>query len=59
MAGWHVNNEPFALSSGHPLKRIRHLCMMPTRYKYRPCHTHEVQELNSAFFYALQALKDF
>ena len=36
MPGWHVDNEAFQLSSGHPLEGICHDGVVPTVYKRRP-----------------------
>jgi hypothetical protein len=41
----HVNNQPFALPTGHSLERFGHPLVVPTSNKARPDFFHELDEL--------------
>jgi hypothetical protein len=44
MSRRHINNEPFALTSGHSLERFGHSLVVTTRNKGRPDLFHELDE---------------
>ena len=45
MPGWHINNEPFALPTGHSLERLGHPLVVTTGNEARPDLFHELNEL--------------
>jgi hypothetical protein len=44
MAGRHVDDEPFALTSGHSLERFGHSFVVTARNEGRPDLFHELDE---------------
>ena len=50
MAGWHVDNQPFALATHDPLERVGHNLVMSPRNELRPHLMHEPHERILGFF---------